>query len=140
MALKFKILIGFLIIGVVVLLVFFFKIAQKETSLPKTLKEEPREVYGVTGLIKEIKEGSIILEITNEWVTSLDKETIEVLVGDKTTIEKIAFSEKGMLQEEKAGFEDLKEGEKVNVFSSQNIWQNLKNNTPFEAMGIVILP
>ena len=140
MALKFKVLIAFLIIWGLVLLLFFFKFSKKETPLSKTFKEEPRELYGVTGLIKEIKEGSIILEITNEWAASLDKKTIEVLVGDKTTIEKIVFSEKGIPQEEKAGFKDLKEKGRVNVFSSQNIWQDLKSNTPFEAMGIVIFP
>ncbi len=141
MALKFKVLIVVLIVLVLVCLVFLFKFTKKKEHFDQWEPGYPPGVgkldYKVMGAIKEVRENSIILDgipigYPPRFVS------IEVLVGEQTTIKKITFSGEGMPQEEKINFEDLKKGRQVTVTSSQNILESLKTNTPIEAIDITV--
>ena len=140
MALKFKVLIVVLIVLVLVCLVFLFKFTKKKEHFDQWEPYQPgvgKLDYKVMGAIKEVRENSIILDgipigYPPRFVS------IEVLVGEQTTIKKITFSGEGMPQEEKINFEDLKKGRQVTVTSSQNILESLKTNTPIEAIDITV--
>lgn len=142
MKIKTPLLIIIILVVILIVLAIIFSIFG---LLKKEKFSIPDEVFGLSGTIKEIKENILIIDavILQKDNTQPINQKMKVLINDETKIYKLQFPQAGTLKEnDTQGIQpivieiklaDLKNGEKVNIQTKENISANIKNKTPFTA-------
>lgn len=149
------IIIIILVIIVVALVIIFSGIKKEEEEAEESQpeKEEPiiaKEIYGLSGEIKETKAGALLVEAKILLADSGKepiKEIIEIIISDETKIIKLKFPEEipeGSIEpifpeETEVGFDELKVGDKIDIKTAENVSENIKNKTEIEANVINIV-
>lgn len=98
------------------------------------------EIYGLSGEIKEIEDGFVLVEariLLADPGEEPIKELVKVAVTDETKIFELKFpgeisegsTEPVFPEEIRISFNDLKVGDKIDIETTENISENIKNKT-----------
>jgi hypothetical protein len=137
-----------LVVAIVVVIVITKPGAQNTTN-NNSLKNVDivKEIYGFSATIKKIDDKTLTIEGSIPTISGPTiKTTIATLVTDQTKIVKLKFpteikdKTKPIYPEETIlKLSDLKIGDNINVASTANVSDNIKNGTQFILTGIFII-
>lgn len=158
---KQKIILAIIIIATLIIIIVSFLCKQKNTTQTKTPNETGivnesetlknseiiQEIYGFSATIKNINDKTLTLEgtipMTNGGIT---KGMAKAIITEQTEIAKLKFpnetenkSEPILPQKTNIKLNELKIGDNINIVSIKNIYDNLKNGTPFSLDKIFII-
>jgi hypothetical protein len=143
---KITLIIGIIIVIAIVVLMFvlFFKKSQVETPIIAD------EVYGFSGQITEIQDNAFLIN-ARILLTDSEKEpmkqALRILIKNETQILRLDFPKdipadntKPIFPEEtKIDFKDLKTGDRVNIETIDNAYENIINKSDIVASIINII-
>lgn len=106
----------------------------------------PDEILGLSGTIRNIEKNALIIDaviLPKDSAKEPINQKMKVLIDDETKIYKLQFPQAGALKKNDTNgiqpivieikLADLKNGEKINIQTKENISANIKNKTPFIA-------
>jgi len=138
-----------IVIVVVIILIIVALLIDKEPGEKTNLKSADlaEQIYGFTAEIKEIQDKLLILEA---WLPALEEDaelikgTVTAFATDETEIVKLVFpedptSEPVFPEEIDMAFDDLKVGDKIDIGTIENVYENLKNEEEFELSHIFLI-
>lgn len=138
------------IIAIVVVAIILFGKNKDNGPTGSDVKNEiAKEIYGLAGTIKKIKDKTLTLEALIPPADVLKAQieaTIKAIVTDQTKIVKIKFPEDMPIDSEEPiypeetmlNFSDLKVGDKIDIGTTENVYEKIINQTEFNIDTIFI--